>query len=295
MEAIRSHEGNPEENVSNHADRVIGNWLMCCAQKLKKSALSATFCEFPLVCSVWIEWVRNFSGDDLGERRTLKVRVRGWGMALEASNGVAQITRRAADRLRKGYLWVYRSDVERMELPDEVERDTGSLVSVVDSRRIPLGSALYSEASEIALRMVSQQPGLRRAEYLSEVRARVESALALRAAVAPEVFEPGSGTNACRLLFAEADNLPGIVADRYNGIVVLQLLTQGTARQDVRDLLAEIFAGQPWAEVITERPDARVRELEKLEPVADGAMWSRDENASMPAAARRRAPSWISG
>jgi 23S rRNA (cytosine1962-C5)-methyltransferase len=152
---------------------------------------------------------------------------------------------------------------------------TGSLVSVADSRGIPLGTALYSAGSEIALRMVSPRPGVGRAEYLAEVRERVEAALRLRETLAPEAFSE-TGTNACRLLFAEADALPGIVADRYNGIVVLQLLTQGTAQDDVRRVLVDVLSEQPWTDAIVERPDARVRELERLGPAPEGATWVRE-------------------
>jgi 23S rRNA (cytosine1962-C5)-methyltransferase len=197
------------------------------------------------------------------------------------TGAVATITRRAADRLRASHLWVYRSDVERLgpgtDGPAEIAATVaaGSLVSVADSRGIPLGTALYSAGSEIALRMISPRPGVGRAEYLAEVRERVEAALRLREALAPEAFA-GAGTNACRLLFAEADALPGIVADRYNGMVVLQLLTQGTAQEDVRRVLVEVLSTQPWADAIVERPDARVRELERLDPAPESAAWVRE-------------------
>lgn len=194
------------------------------------------------------------------------------------TGAVATITRRAADRLRGGHLWVYRSDVERLgpgtEGPPEIAA-AGSLVSVADSRGIPLGTALYSAGSEIALRIVSPRPGVGRAEYLAELRERVEAALQLREILAPEAFS-SSGTNACRLLFAEADALPGIVADRYNEIVVLQLLTQGTAQDDVRRVLVEVLSALPWAGAIVERPDARVRELERLGPAPESAAWMRE-------------------
>ena len=155
------------------------------------------------------------------------------------------VTRRAAERLRAGHLWVYRSDIE--QLADAAGPEPGSLVSVADSRGIPLGTALYSAGSEIALRIVSRHAGLGRAEYLGEVRERVEAALRLRETLVPEAFsDMGQGstaeTNACRLIFSEADALPGIVADRYDGMVVLQLLTQGTAQDDVRHSLVDVLA-----------------------------------------------------
>src|ERR1035437_9836321 len=173
-------------------------------------------------------------------------------MTLEAGgNGaVAAITRRAADRLRAGHLWVYRSDVERRE-PAVIAG--GALVTIVDGRRVPRGTALYSDASEIALRMVSRQAGLRRAEYLAELRERVRVAINLRQQLVAEAFSLPDGDNACRLLFSEADGLPGIVADRYNGLIIVQLLTPGTAQNDVRRVLSEVFAEQPWVATVGEQ------------------------------------------
>lgn len=63
------------------------------------------------------------------------------------------ISRRGADRLRSGHVWVYRSDVlGAKDIPP------GSLVNVKDERNRLLGSALYSAASEIAIRMMSTKP-----------------------------------------------------------------------------------------------------------------------------------------
>jgi len=194
-------------------------------------------------------------------------------MTFEASGTgiVAGITRRAAERLRAGSLWVYRSDVERVQ---PAELAGGALVTVVDGRGIPLGTALYSDASEIALRMVSRQAEVGRAEYLGEARERVRSAIRLRERVAAEAF-PGEETDACRLVFSEADELPGIVMDRYGSLVVVQLLTQGTAQDDVRGVLAEVLAEQVWVTTVVERPDARVREMERLEVAPEGPLFVR--------------------
>jgi 23S rRNA (cytosine1962-C5)-methyltransferase len=181
---------------------------------------------------------------------------------------VATITRRAADRLRAGHLWIFRSDVERLS---GSEISGGSLVSVADSRGIPLGTAIFSAGSEIALRLVSRQPGLGRAGYLADLETRLHAALRLRESVAAEAFASAPDNNACRLVFSEADDLPGIVADRYNSLVVVQLLTQGTAQDDVRAVLVEVLAEQPWVHTIVERPDPRMRELEHLGPPSDSA------------------------
>jgi 23S rRNA (cytosine1962-C5)-methyltransferase len=185
------------------------------------------------------------------------------------------VTRRAADRLRAGHLWVYRTDAASL-IPREGEEDltAGSLVTVVDGRGIPLGSGLYSSASQIAVRITSSEPGLTREAYLNDVGERLVSALKLRAELAP----PSATDDSCRLVFAEADNLPGIVADRYNDLVILQLLTQGTAQEDLREMLAatlrEHLSGSLTA--IVERPDPRIRELEELAAPSTAPLWSQD-------------------
>jgi 23S rRNA (cytosine1962-C5)-methyltransferase len=116
--------------------------------------------------------------------------------------------------------------------------------------------------------------GVTRAEYLDEVRVRVAAALKLRAELAPE----SNGDNACRVIFSEADGLPGIVADRYNDLVVLQLLTQGTAQDDVRVAVIEtLVAGFGEDISVWERPDARVRELERLSAPEAGALYGGHE------------------
>lgn len=175
---------------------------------------------------------------------------------------VVSISRRASDRLRAGHLWVYRSDIESL-VPsvDEAEVRPGDLISVTDNRGIPLGTALYSTASEIAARLVSRDPMQTREQYIEQVRVRIDQALLLRDELCAESAE----NNASRLVFSEADGLPGIVADRYNDLVVLQLLTQGTAQDDVRSALSAAVAERLETATVVERPDPRIREMEQLQ------------------------------
>jgi 23S rRNA (cytosine1962-C5)-methyltransferase len=156
---------------------------------------------------------------------------------------------------------------------DATEVAAGALVTVMDSRGIPLGTGLYSSASQIAVRMVAVEAAVTRAAYLEQVRERVGAALALRDEVAPESMED----DACRLIFSEADGLPGIIADRYNNLVILQLLTQGTAQDDVRQALTEVIR-ERFGDGITvwERPDPKIRELEQLALPTPGPLYSND-------------------
>lgn len=171
------------------------------------------------------------------------------------------ITRRAADRLLAGHLWVYRSDIVE-ELPSAAGTiSAGELVSVADQRGMPLGTAIYSTTSQITLRLISRTPQVSRAGYLSAVRHRLAAAFALRTQYID------NETDACRLVFSEADNLPGIVADRYADLIILQLLTQGTAQDDLRRVFTEVVRATPSLSgiaTIIERPDPRIRELEQL-------------------------------
>jgi 23S rRNA (cytosine1962-C5)-methyltransferase len=192
-----------------------------------------------------------------------------------------RITRRATDRLRTGHLWVYRTDIEGT--PADIP--PGALVTITDSRALPLGTALYSTASTLAARLISPTPALTREQYLADLRTRIDTALQRRRELAPN-------TNAHRLIFSEADNLPGIVADRYNDLVLIQLLTQGTAQDDVRATLVEALrAGlSPNNEQLTiwERPDPRIRELEQLPAPPFGALYSTE-----PGAPRLDSETWV--
>jgi len=181
-----------------------------------------------------------------------------------------RITRRAADRIRAGHLWVYRTDLESQS----TDAEAGSLVTLTEGRGAALGTALYSGASQIAARLVSRTPDLAREQYLADVRSRVAAALQLRRELAPA----SEANNAHRLLFSEADNLPGILADRYNDLVLLQLLTQGTAQDDVRAAVVEALrdglAANGEALTVWERPDPRIRELEQLLPPPAGPLFT---------------------
>src|ERR1700757_2738386 len=94
--------------------------------------------------------------------------------AAQSFGPAVGVTRRAADRVRAGHLWVYRSDVETLVPGLETGGvPGGGLVTVTDGRGIPLGTGIYSAASQIAVRMVSEEAGLNRETYLAQVRERI--------------------------------------------------------------------------------------------------------------------------
>ncbi len=179
------------------------------------------------------------------------------------------ISRRAADRLRAGHLWVYRSDIEHV-----VEVDAG-LLAVADHRGFPLGTALWSPASQIALRMVSSDPALSQSAWLILLAERLRQAIHLRDGMLDE------GTDACRLVFSEADQLPGLIVDRYGDLVLFEILAKALDQDDVRAVILEALKAELQPATIVERSDARIRELEQLSQPSEAALYSADPVAQL--------------
>jgi len=181
----------------------------------------------------------------------------------------ATITRRAADRLRLGHLWVYASDIESVELP---AGETPTLLPVADSRGLLLGTALYSPTSQIALRLVSRE-ALNEGAWLQLLEARLRAAIARRRPLLDE------RNDACRLCFSEADELPGLVADKYGDLIILQLLTKGLDNPAVRESCVRVLREELNPSTILERPDPRVRELEGLAAPSSEPLFVKDAAA----------------
>jgi 23S rRNA (cytosine1962-C5)-methyltransferase len=166
-----------------------------------------------------------------------------------------EVSPRGATRLKSGHVWVYRSDVlETDGIPP------GSLVAVTDQRGKPFGTALYSSSSQIAIRMISHDPV---ADFKALLRRRIADAIAYREKLVRD-------TDAYRLIFSEADFLPGLIVDRYNNILSLQILTQAIDANPVRETVISELVNQLSPASVIERVDPRVRELETLPPRASG-------------------------
>jgi 23S rRNA (cytosine1962-C5)-methyltransferase len=172
---------------------------------------------------------------------------------VAASTPRLMISRRGAARLEAGHVWVYRSDIVSA---DGVS--AGSLARVTDERGQSLGTALYSSASQIAIRMLSPQPV---ADLHGLLRERIRAAIAYRERVV-------GNSNAYRVVFSEADSLPGLIVDRYHDLLSLQLLTQAMDGDEVRQTVVDELSQRLKPASIAERVDPRVRELEQLPPRA---------------------------
>ena len=181
----------------------------------------------------------------------------------------ARISRRAADRLRDGHLWVYASDVEQLELP---AGDLPALLPVADNRGRLLGTALYSPTSQIALRLVSRE-AVDAAGWLLLLADRLGAAVARRKPLL------NVDNTACRLCFSEADELPGLVADKYGDLIIVQFLTKGLVTAGVRETCVRVLREELSPAAIFERPDPRIRELEGLPAPDPAPLWAANEDA----------------
>ncbi len=128
---------------------------------------------------------------------------------------------------------------------------------MADSRGLLLGTALYSPTSQIALRLVSRE-AIDEAAWLALLETRLRAAIRRRKPLLDEQ------NDACRLCFSEADELPGLVADKYGELVILQLLAKGLDSATVRETCVRVLREELAPAAILERPDPRVRELEGL-------------------------------
>ena len=130
-------------------------------------------------------------------------------------------------KLLQGHPWVYGNEIERVE--GEIE--DGGLVTVVDFRGRYMGTGFYNSKSLITVRLLTH----RQEEITDElIASRVKAACDYRRFV---MNRPG--TDSCRLIYGEADRLPGVIADRFGGVIVLQVLALGMERftQTIADAL----------------------------------------------------------
>jgi 23S rRNA (cytosine1962-C5)-methyltransferase len=161
------------------------------------------------------------------------------------------ISARGEERLRGGHPWIYRADVA------DAHASAGDIVEVRNPRGRTLGSAMFSDRSQITLRMLTYG-----ATVASEalIRDRIAAALAFRTSL-------NIDSTAYRLVHGEADLLPSLVVDRYGDYLVIQTLSQGMDRlqpfivSTLNDLLEPLG--------ILARNDPKVRTLEGLDQRVD--------------------------
>ncbi len=158
-----------------------------------------------------------------------------------------RVSRKGAARVASGHPWIYSSDIL-----SRGSAQAGDTVRVTDPSGTLLGAALYSSTSQITLRIISQRVESLDRALLME---RIQSAAAYRKQAVKQ-------SDAYRLVYGEADRLPGLVVDRYGDFMAVQALNQAMDRATglVVSCLREMFAPQ----AIVARNDVAVRTRESL-------------------------------
>jgi 23S rRNA (cytosine1962-C5)-methyltransferase len=168
-------------------------------------------------------------------------------MSMSTPEPKVVISGRGEERVRSGHPWIYRTDVA------DVRAAGGDTVVVHNPRGRIVGRALFSDRSQIALRMLT----VGEAPAGSELwRSRLAEAIAFRRSL-------GIDATACRLVHGEGDLLPSLVVDQYGDYLVLQTLSQGVDRL-LPAIVAQLVEQVTPAGVLA-RNDVRVRQLEGLD------------------------------
>jgi 23S rRNA (cytosine1962-C5)-methyltransferase len=157
------------------------------------------------------------------------------------------ISARGEQRVRGGHPWIYRADVV------DVRADGGEIVEVLGPRHRTIGYALFSDRSQIPIRMLTRGEA---AVDESLLRSRLDTAIAFRASLALDA-------TAYRLVHGEADLLPSLIVDRYGDCLVVQTLSQGTDR--LLPAITRMLVERLEPAGILARNDPKVRALEGLE------------------------------
>ena len=173
------------------------------------------------------------------------------------------VTPKAEAAILKGHPWVYADEITAAPAQPP---ENGAVVDVLSSRGRYLGSGLLSEASKIRVRLLGRNANDRYDEAFW--RRRIEYAWAYRKAI-----YPAEDLQCCRVVFGEADGLPGLTVDRFGPILSVQILSYGMDRR--KELLARLLAETLAAdgeviEGVFLRNDAVLREKEGL---SEGKGW----------------------
>ena len=163
-------------------------------------------------------------------------------------NGRVVVRKRGADRIRRGHLWIYRSDIV-----DAGKAKAGGIVEVREERGNFVGKAFYSSKSQIALRFLTRSDIPANEEFFRE---RFAEADRLRERL-------GVDLSLSRRIYSEGDLLPGLIVDRYDDRLVVQTLVQST--DALQPVFTSIIQDRYQPRSILFRNDSRVRELEGLE------------------------------
>jgi len=180
---------------------------------------------------------------------------RGQTPFLHPLHAMASLVIRPRSRIFHGHEWIYGTEIERLV----GQPQPGDVVTLKDVRNRPMGSAIYNPQSQIVARRISRQQQGLDADFFTR---RLERAINLRRRL-------DIPTDLCRLVWSEADGLPGVIIDVYNSHAVLQ--TNTLAMDNHRGEIASALASLLPLKGIVERNDSNIRKGEGL-PMRTGML-----------------------
>lgn len=192
-------------------------------------------------------------------------------MKAERNYPRTAVTRKAENSIRAGHPWVYDAEISE----DLSSLENGCLVDVFSEKDAYLGTGMLSKNSKIRIRILSSNANDRYEEAF--FRRRIDYAIRYRKTVMGE-----QDFSCCRILFGEADGMPGMTVDRYENILVSEVLSFGMEiRKDMiyRLLKEEMEKAGAVVSGIYERNESSIRELEGLEK---GKGWYQGEGFGKP-------------
>lgn len=175
-----------------------------------------------------------------------------------------RVSRRCADRVLQGHLWVFDNEIKTID----GGYTNGDIVRVVDDKGRFIGKGYINDRSRITIRILSLLD-----EDINRgfIRRRIEKALFHRLSLGWPM------DSSFRVVYSEGDLLPGLIVDKYEKVLSLQILTLGMERwkEDVVDILKGLF----HPETIIERSDLEVRKKEGLQP-RKGILWGKERDGT---------------
>jgi len=154
-------------------------------------------------------------------------------------------------KLKPGHPWIFKG--QALKVPPGIK--SGDTVTVVNGQGLFVGRGYYNPASEIMIRLLTFKDELIDGTFLQK---RIEDAVAKRSGLT-------GLTNARRLIFSEADGLPGLIVDQYNDTIVFQISTLGMER--MKEGLIRVLADIVNPKYIYEKSDSPFRKKEGLKTI----------------------------
>ncbi len=170
------------------------------------------------------------------------------------------VSDKGRERIISGHKWVFRSDIA------EDKSDNSDIVLIFDKKRHLLGTALYSRDSQIALRLMST-------DEITDVAKHIENSLDSAIRYRKSLNLTG---DCMRIIHSEADNLPGLIIDKYSDTIVFQILTR--PMENLKDIVIQKIVNTLNPVQVFEKNDSGTRDIEKLPKILQTVYGTKRDN-----------------